>query len=117
VDALGLGFRLDAQLLPQHRHAGLVLTEGGGPPTLAGEKTHERAVRALLKWIEREQSPRSLDGRLGRATLHLLGQEAGQGPLDQPTETVARRPEHALARVLVDPHPGADRASGETPGA
>ena len=116
VDALGLGFRLDAQLLPQHRHAGLVLTEGGGPPTLAGEKTHERAVRALLKWIEREQSPRSLDGRLGRATLHLLGQEARQGLLDQLTETVALGPEPALEGLLVDAQPVEERAFVERDG-
>ncbi len=116
VDALGLGFRLDAQLLPQHRHAGLVLTEGGGAPALAGEEAHERAVRALLQRIEGEQSPRRLDGRLDRATLHLLGQEPRQGLQDQLTETVALGPEPALEGLLVDAQPVEERTFVERDG-
>src|SRR5207244_11434754 len=92
-----------------HRHAGLVRREAAAPPALAGEQTQERAVRARLRWIEREQSPRRLDGRLGRATLHLLRQEAGQGLLDQLTETVALGPEPALEGLLVDAQPVEER--------
>ena len=73
-------------------------------------------MRALLKWIEREQSPRRLDGRLGRATLHLLGQEAGQGLLDQLTETVALGSEPALEGLLVDAQPVEERTFVERDG-
>ena len=84
----------------------LVLAERGLAPAGLGVKAHESSVDDLLERIEREQLQGGLDGRLERARLSLLSEQASEDLQSELSQTLALAHEPLFERRFVERESG-----------
>ena len=105
IQSSRLGLGLSAQLAPEHADADLVLLQRGASPALPRIETHQRSMRGLLQWVERQETDGGLDGALRRLALGLVGEQPGERLEGELSEPLALSQEPLLERWFVEAEP------------